>query len=46
VIGSRVLYQEKEYIVIHKYETGYCEIRTLNSFQVKLIHESELTFLD
>jgi len=46
VQGTRVLYQEKEYILIHKYETGYCELKTLDSFHYKLVHESELTFLD
>jgi len=46
VNGTRVLYQQKEYIVIHKYETGYCELKTLDFFQFILVHESELTFLD
>ncbi|GKU82603.1 hypothetical protein [Niallia sp. NCCP-28] len=44
--GKKVLYQEKEYILIHKYETGYCELKTLDSFLYKLVHESELVFLE
>lgn len=46
VNGKKVMYQGKEYIVVHKYETGYCELKTLEYFQFILVHESEITFLD
>lgn len=32
--GTRVLYQQQEYIVIHKYETGYCELKTFRFLSV------------
>ncbi|WP_157827589.1 hypothetical protein [Niallia nealsonii] len=43
---TKVLYQEKEYLLIYKYETGYCELKTLNAIEYELVHESELSFLD
>ncbi|MDQ0975893.1 hypothetical protein QFZ31_005771 [Neobacillus niacini] len=40
-----VIYERKEYILIHQYDSGYCEIKEegkLNE-EIKLVHYSELT---
>lgn len=42
-IGSKVLYDGKEYIIIHIYHSGYCEIRDINQkFTIKLVNQYEL----
>jgi hypothetical protein len=43
-VGSKVLYDGKEYIIVHIYQSGYCEIRdTAFRFNVKLVSKQELT---
>jgi hypothetical protein len=40
-----VIHRENEYMVLHRYDSGYCEIRRVNDdnyYNVKLVHESEL----
>ncbi|WHX41151.1 hypothetical protein QNH36_03010 [Mesobacillus sp. AQ2] len=37
-----VIYQGKEYIIVHQYDSGYVEIRMLKSRSIELVHESEL----
>ncbi|MCM3124455.1 MULTISPECIES: hypothetical protein [unclassified Mesobacillus] len=37
-----VIYQGKEYTIVHQYESGYVEIRKLKSRSIELVHESEL----
>ncbi|MDQ1003949.1 hypothetical protein QFZ28_004349 [Neobacillus niacini] len=40
-----VIYEGKEYILIHQYDSGYCEIKEegkLNE-EIILVHYSELT---
>ncbi|MEC2076338.1 hypothetical protein [Metabacillus fastidiosus] len=42
---SIVMYKGKKYIILHKYESGYCEIKEVkNSYNIELVHESELTY--
>jgi hypothetical protein len=39
----QVIYDGKEYIILHKYASGYCEIQEKNNqFNIKLVHVSEL----
>ncbi|CAM3872911.1 hypothetical protein [Mesobacillus thioparans] len=37
-----VIYQGKEYAIVHQYDSGYVEIRKLTSRSIELVHESEL----
>lgn len=40
-----VIYRENEYIVLHRYDSGYCEIRKINDgnyYNIQLVHISEL----
>lgn len=40
-----VVYHGTEYILLYKYDSGYCEIRTIDSLnEIKLVPYSELTF--
>ncbi|MED4404122.1 hypothetical protein [Metabacillus fastidiosus] len=33
----------KKYIILHRYESGYCEIKEVgNDYSVELVHKSEL----
>ncbi|MEH7116533.1 hypothetical protein V7128_03785 [Neobacillus vireti] len=42
-----VLYDGKVFVVIYKYNSGYWEIRELDSqFNVQLVHESEVEVVD
>lgn len=42
-VGSKVLYDGKEYVIIHMYPSGYCEIRDItHRFTVKLVNQYEL----
>jgi hypothetical protein len=42
-IGSHVLYDGKEYVVIHVYNSGYCEIRDVtHQFTVKLVNSHDI----
>jgi hypothetical protein len=41
-IGSNVLYDGKEYIVIYIYDTGYCEIREKDGSKVDLVQITDL----
>jgi hypothetical protein len=43
---QRVLYKGKEYLLIHSYESGFCEIRELRWYKVELVHNSELEILN
>jgi hypothetical protein len=39
----QVIYDGKEYIILYKYTSGYCEIQEKNNqFNIKLVHVSEL----
>jgi hypothetical protein len=39
----QVIYCGKEYIMLHKYPSGFCEIQEkTNQFNIKLVHVSEL----
>jgi hypothetical protein len=39
----QVIYCGKEYIMLYKYPSGYCEIQEKNNkFNIKLVHETEL----
>ncbi|MCS0791755.1 hypothetical protein NX021_26955 [Cytobacillus firmus] len=40
-----VIYLGKEYIIVHKYESGYVEIRNPKNRRIELVHQSELTRL-
>lgn len=43
IIGSHVLFQGREYVIIHKYTSGYCEIKDLNRlYHIELVHLTEL----
>lgn len=39
-----VIFEGEEYIILHQYASGYCEIRSEEGFnhEVKLVHFSEL----
>lgn len=37
-----VIYQGKEYTIVHQYDSGYVEIRNRKSRNIELVHESEL----
>ncbi|WHX98514.1 hypothetical protein [Neobacillus sp. DY30] len=39
-----VIFEGQEYIILHQYACGYCEIRKEDSYnqEVKLVHFSEL----
>lgn len=38
-----VIYGGKEYLILHKYASGFCEIQEKNNqFNIKLVHISEL----
>jgi phage antirepressor YoqD-like protein len=44
---ERVIYKGKEYMVLKKYESGYCEIKELeDNHKIELVHISELTSID
>ncbi|WP_409300513.1 hypothetical protein [Peribacillus sp. SCS-155] len=43
--GNIVFYNGKKYTIIHKYESGYCEIRETGVHNTELIHISELKFI-
>lgn len=39
----QVIYAGKEYIILYKYASGYCEIQEKNNlFNIKLVHVSQL----
>ena len=42
----RVSFEGKDYIVLHQYSSGFCEIKEEDHqyWDVKLVHASELTF--
>jgi hypothetical protein len=43
MVGDRVLFQGKEYVIIHRYTSDYCEIKAKQGrFQVELVHISEI----
>ncbi|WP_226646214.1 hypothetical protein [Mesobacillus subterraneus] len=39
---EKVIYQGKEHIIVHQYESGYVEIRNPASRNIELVHQSEL----
>lgn len=41
-IGDKVLFNEKEYKVIHIYTSNYCEIREEGRFKTILVHIDEV----
>ncbi|WP_409299851.1 hypothetical protein [Peribacillus sp. SCS-155] len=42
---QRVLYMGNEYDLLHRYDSGYCEIRETHSYRIELVHTSDLLFL-
>jgi hypothetical protein len=43
---EHVLYNGKKYIILYEYDSGYCEIKELDSVHnIQLVHLSELTNL-
>jgi hypothetical protein len=44
---EKALYLGKEYIILKKYDSGYCEIKEIeDNRKIELVHISELTFLE
>lgn len=47
MLNENVVYKGKAYRVLHKYDSGYCEIQEINSYtignKVELVHYSEIT---
>ena len=44
--GNHVLFNGKEYIIIHKYTSDYCEIKEVhNPFNIELVHISEIKIM-
>jgi hypothetical protein len=41
-----VIYQGKEYTIVHQYDSGYVEIRNQKSRSIELVHKSELLLLN
>ena len=42
-VGLKVFYKNEMYTIIHRYSSGYCEIKDMaNHFRVILVHELEL----
>lgn len=37
-----VIYQGKEHIIVHQYESGYVEIKNPDNRNIELVHLSEL----
>jgi hypothetical protein len=42
VKGKYVYYNGKRYIVMHQYDSGYCELKEEFAWRFKLVHVSEL----
>jgi hypothetical protein len=43
--GEKVSYNGKEYIALHFYSSGFCEIKEINGFKIELVHISELKLI-
>jgi hypothetical protein len=42
-VGLKVFYENEMYTIIHRYSSGYCEIKDMEShYRVLLVHEMEL----
>ncbi|WP_017753665.1 hypothetical protein [Calidifontibacillus oryziterrae] len=44
-IGDKVVYEDKEYKVIHIYTSNFCEIREDGTFKTILVHMNEMKLL-
>ncbi|MFT4416297.1 hypothetical protein ACLM5H_20745 [Fredinandcohnia humi] len=40
--GTKVWYNGEPYEILHIYESGFCEIRKLETGRVSLVHKDEL----
>lgn len=42
--NSHVLYNGKRYVILFKYDSGFCEIKEVGSlYTIELVHENELS---
>lgn len=39
---TKIVYQEKEYVIFHKYDSGYCELKEKDGWGFLLVPETEL----
>ncbi|WP_182102702.1 hypothetical protein [Niallia taxi] len=40
--GDKVIFNDKVYIILHAYSSGYYEIKDLSSYQVELVSGEEI----
>jgi phage anti-repressor protein len=46
VVGKHALFNGREYIVIHEYTSGNCEIKDISRpYQIELVHSTEIKLL-
>lgn len=44
MVGDHIFFQGKEYVIVHRYSSDYCEIQEVNNpFNIVLVHISEIT---
>ncbi len=47
MLNQNVLYNNKKYILLYEYTSGFCEIKEVDSadyYKIELVHKSELKF--
>ncbi|MFC4322462.1 hypothetical protein [Litchfieldia salsa] len=45
-LGTKVVYNDKEFHIFHVYESGYCELKEATKhLNIILVHENEITVL-
>lgn len=42
----KVVYQDKEYIIFHTYDSGYCELKENKGFNFLLVPVADLKLVD
>ena len=46
MVGKHALFNGREYIVIHEYTSGNCEIKDISRpYQIELVHSTEIKLL-
>jgi hypothetical protein len=40
--GDKVIYSGKEYVCLHSYSSGYCELKSIERSKIELVHISEI----